>query len=421
MQESEDKRIAYLVEQCMLQKETEEERAELERYSESTIHRDKVERALVDAFEMQKPLVDMNDQQQTQIIEAIAGLDNSVGSSKRLIARITPWIAVAAAVLLFFFWIGNKDNGVSKTPQTVSNEIDSNPIIWSSADSVAISGDNPNNPKPAKGHAILTLTDGYKMDIEKLDEGEVFSRAGLKIEKMERGNLSISFEERTQKNQPSKMNTISTPKGGVYTVRLGDGSEVQLNASSTLRFPSRFKDDERQVYLEGEGFFDIAHDPERRFIVTSGTGDKKQDVTVYGTKFNVMAYGEKNAFVTTLLEGSVKVTAPVQGLETFLTPNEQSVVGADIFVRSKADIMGNLAWKNNLFYFVDVPLEDVMLEVSRWYNVEVRFEGPQLDWHVWAQIARDKPLTEVLEVLAQTNDVQFDLSGKEVLVKRKLN
>lgn len=328
--------------------------------------------------------------------------------------------AIAAVLLLLFIWTSREENSPDVL-QTVGNEIYVDTFLWSSSDTSLPQPPLFNDPKPAKSDAVLTLTDGYKVDIESLSKGKEFIRAGLKIKKMEGNNLSITFEDNKHKDLSSQMNTIKTPKGGLYSITLGDGTNVQMNTASTLKFPSRFIGNHRQVYLDGEAFFDVKHDPERQFIVSSGSGDSKQEIAVYGTKFNVMAYPEKEAYITTLLEGSVKVIAPAQGLETFLIPNEQSKVGSSIFERSKADSMANLAWKNNLFYFSNMPFEDVMLEISRWYNVKVIYKGPHPNSHIWAEMARDKTLTEVLGALAQANDVQFDVKGKEVFVKRKVS
>lgn len=397
----------------MLQSETAEEREELIGYQDSQQHQESIQKALVEAFYMQKPLTDINSGQQEQILAAIRQLD-AKPAIKPLWKRVLPWAAAAILLLCSTPLLFKKDKIENNLAQNVASNIE-----WSSIDTGDLHKPFSKDPKPAEEKAILTLADGHQVDLAVLKEGESFTRGGLKIEKLEQGNLAIVFENTNTELANNKMNSISTPRGGLYWVTLGDGTKVQLNASTTLKFPSRFTGNQREVSLEGEGYFEVSKDRLKQFVVNSGKADRQQQVIVYGTVFNVMAYPEKSHTVTTLLEGSVKVVAGTAKKESFLVPNQQATWGTGNLQVHKADLTANLAWKNKLFYFADEKLENVMLEIARWYDVDVSYKGNAPQISIWGQISREKTLSEVLDILAQTNDIRFDISGKEVMVRMK--
>lgn len=398
----------------MRQQETAEERAELDLLSGDPIYQDAIQKALLDAFYMDKPLSDLADGKQEQILTAIRQLNLTVMAPPRS-RQFWLWTAIAASLLLFLTpYLLKKENTNSIVVKTTRDKVD-----WSSADTVRPEHSIVNSPRPAKEKATLTLADGFEMDLESLKDGQTVSRAGLKIEKLETGNLAIVFENNARDQDDTKVNSIHTPKGGWYWIILGDGTKVQLNASSTLKFPSRFTGNKREVFLEGEGYFEVSKDKLRQFVVTSGTGSKQQQVTVYGTVFNVMAYPEKPHMITTLLEGSVKVKDYTHAKELMLTPHQQAVVSSNGLQVGKADLIANLAWRNKLFYFANTPLDEVMLEISRWYNVDIRYKTTFSQLRVWGQITREKSLFEVLDILAETNDIRFDVKGREVVVSMK--
>lgn len=403
----------------MLQQETPTERAELDFLLRSPIEQAAVQDALLSAFYVDKPLTDLPDTKQAQILAAIKQLDTVPRSAKPIGRRILLWPAVAAACLLLLMTplLLRKEQTRSIAGHDIQQKMD-----WSSGDSFANTrppDTHWHDPKPATEKAILTLSDGFKMNIESLKAGETVKRSGLKIEKLADGDLAIAFENKAGDFDPNKLNTLSTPKGGWYWIVLGDGTKVQLNASSTLTFPSRFAGNTREVYLEGEAYFEVQEDKSSQFIVTSGKGSLRQQVRVYGTVFNVMAYPEKEQAVTTLLSGSVKIINSNHRNGSFLKPQQQAVVSREGLKISPANLTENLAWKNNLFYFADAPIEEVMLEVSRWYDVNIHYTTALPKVKIWGQITREKSLSEVLDILAKTNGIRFDVKGKEVMVSMK--
>ncbi|MGN6417460.1 MAG: FecR family protein, partial [Pseudobacter sp.] len=144
---------------------------------------------------------------------------------------------------------------------------------------------------------------------------------------------------------------------------------------------------------------------------------QEQEIRVLGTHFNVSAYSDEQAAVTTLVEGSVKVILEKSHEEKLLRPGQQAVVKESISV-SQANVDAALAWTNDLFYFTDLPLKDMMRQLSRWYDVEIVYEGelPQIGF--WAQISKKRSLAEVLASIETTNSIHFRIEGKKLTVTK---
>jgi ferric-dicitrate binding protein FerR (iron transport regulator) len=181
---------------------------------------------------------------------------------------------------------------------------------------------------------------------------------------------------------------------------LPDGTMVWLNAFSSLHYPTRFTGATRTIEVTGEAYFEVAADAARPFIVKTG----KEQVTVLGTHFNINAYEDEPAVRTTLLEGAVKVSNGVG--EVALRPGQQAAVREHAAGISVASVNAEdaVAWKNGFFHFDNADIQTVMRQISRWYNVEVRYDGvaPTTEGDFKGEIGRDLTLAQVLKVLEQT-------------------
>ncbi|QNL50469.1 DUF4974 domain-containing protein [Olivibacter sp. SDN3] len=278
---------------------------------------------------------------------------------------------------------------------------------------------------PGDNRAVLVLEDGRKVDLEQAIIGELTQIDGIKAHKTEEGLIVFSageHEDISALKRP-RQNTITTPRGGEFKIKLPDGSIAFLNASSSLSFPSRFSPDERRVELVGEAYFEVAnkrkggqlHPP---FIVHT----VHQEVKVLGTAFNVQAYPDQKANYTTLVNGAVKVStyqSATDRSEQILKPGQQAIVeskGSSISIK-KIDLEEVLAWKDGYFLFTNEPLRGIMEKVSRWYDVEVQYEGDVQDLRFFGIYARTKSLRSLLENIEQTKKIRFDIlsndSGKE--------
>jgi hypothetical protein len=245
---------------------------------------------------------------------------------------------------------------------------------------------------PGKDKAILTLGDGTKVNLSDAKAGQLAKIEGVIISKSNNGQLvyRITGNGGTMNNT----NKIETPAGGQYQVILPDGSTVILNALSSLIFPDRFLGNERRVELTGEAYFKVAKNKEKPFKVTA----RGQEVEVLGTQFNLNSYSDEPNIVTTLEEGSVRVKG-AQGSRV-IAPGQQSLFdnGNDISVR-QANLAEALAWKNGEMVFDDAELPAIMRQVSRWYNIQIRYEGYTKGNRITGSIGRDANLNTLLRIL----------------------
>ncbi len=283
--------------------------------------------------------------------------------------------------------------------------------------------------------AVLTLANGLKIGLDSSETGCVAQQAGVNVLKLDAGKLAynaagrgsnartegVAGMGREKDGQPGipVYNTITTPRGGQYEVVLQDGSKVWLNAASSLRFPVSFDGPDRRVEITGEAYFEIAKDIKRPFTVSAN----HIQVEALGTGFDLNAYTDEEAVRTTLIEGSVRVSAA--SFQAVLRPGEQASVNehgtaADEKAAAAAVKRVNteqvIAWKNGYFEFDDAPVEVIMRQLARWYGLDVRYEG-KVTKRFLATIPRTADIAQVFRVLAYTNAVHFKIEGNRIIVK----
>lgn len=265
---------------------------------------------------------------------------------------------------------------------------------------------------PGSNQAVLTLADGRRIILDGQTHGEVAEQDGVSINKTATGQLIYRSADDEQAGIQDKpiFNTISIPRGGQYQLILPDGSKVFLNAASSLRYPARFSKSDRRVELQGEAYFEIAKNPNKPFIVEV---EPKQEIEVLGTHFNVTAYPDESVVKTTLFEGSVKLSSAKK--ELVLKPGEMGVSnGNGEILLKKADLEAEAAWKDGLFVFNDRNLEEVMLTVARWYDIEVVYSGNIGNKKLWGTVSRYKTIKELLDKIAFTSGLHYKIEGKRV-------
>ena len=219
------------------------------------------------------------------------------------------------------------------------------------------------------------------------------------------------------KPQKGTFNTIHTPKGGQYHAQLPDGSNVWLNAASSIRFPGDFGK-ERRVELTGEAYFEVAVDAHRPFrVMVSRFPDTHAcEITVLGTEFDIDAYAEGPSVKTTLLKGSLKVTAAANRSQ-LLKPGQQALVDKEhhLIVNESPDSVMVLAWREGFFRFRDDSIQDVMNQISRWFDVHVIYSGKTRE-HFSSTLSRKADLYDDLQTLQKTGRVHFEVRGRTVTV-----
>lgn len=270
---------------------------------------------------------------------------------------------------------------------------------------------------PGSNKAILTLSDGSTVALGEEKDGVIRKDKDSEISKLK---TSLVYTRLAGGNKASKTyNTVVIPNGGQYQIQLEDGTKVWLNAASSLRFPVAFTDKDRVVELKGEAYFEVAKNPGRPFKVKSYSAkdDEVMSVEVLGTHFNISAYPDED-FKTTLTEGSVRVSNHAQK-SLVIKPGEQSILNQSSgdMLAKPANLKEVLAWKNGFFIFDHENIESIMRKLSRWYSIEVSYEGKLSNKEFVATISRNENLSEVLKMLALTGTVEFDVKGKKVVVK----
>lgn len=268
---------------------------------------------------------------------------------------------------------------------------------------------------PGKTTAILTLANGKQIKLDEGLKGKIASEEGIAITRSNPGGLT--YRQESAVTGGLAFNTLATPRGGQHQLTLPDGTEVWLNAATTLRFPVNFKGKaSREVELSGEAYFQVAKDSQHPFIVKT----INQRIEVLGTHFNVQAYEDDNEVTSTLLEGKVRVSALHFSANRILSPGEESVLenGRKLLQTSQADIEGNMAWKNGYFIFNNEDFESILKKVSRWYDVEISYEQHIPDFRVGGRVSRSKNLSSVLKALELTGQVHFKVQGRRIIVEK---
>lgn len=255
----------------------------------------------------------------------------------------------------------------------------------------------PDDLAPGGNRAILQLADGTEIVLDERADGTVAKEGRHAIYKQADGELVYRPEASVPDRDAPVFNRLQTPRGGQYHLVLPDGTHVWLNAASTLTYAISGVARERLVQLEGEAYFEVARDPDRPFRVAS----RSQVVEVLGTRFNVNSYPDEPLVRTTLVEGAVKVSGGTGQRPVLLAPGEQAqwTEGNPLAVK-KADIAQAVAWKNGKFNFNHSDVATVMRELSRWYDVEVAFDGEMPDITLSGEVYRNTNASKVLDILA---------------------
>lgn len=272
-----------------------------------------------------------------------------------------------------------------------------------------------NDPQPiivaGKNNAILTLADGSKINLSEAANGLISHTANVDIIKTSSG--SIQYKSQTSSsNKPTAYNTIEAPAGGKWSLTLPDGTQVWLNSSSSITYPTQFSATERKVKIKGEAFFDVAHNKKAPFIVSSG----QQLIRVLGTEFNVEAYEEDAVAKTTLLKGAVAIESGNKTVK--LVPGEQAKWNGKEIIKEVVDTEAAIAWKEGYFKFNE-NIESILTKISRWYNVEIIYlSKPDPATTFSGKIARDRNLNSVLKMLEYDGNIHFQIQGRRVIVKK---
>ena len=268
---------------------------------------------------------------------------------------------------------------------------------------------------PGGTRAELVLPSGEVVDL--VAKSGVISRGENTVINNEGKTLSYKSIGNQAPMDSLRYNEVIVPKGGEYQLVLSDGTLVYLNSMTKIRFPERFSEKCREGEVCGEAFFEVAENKRVPFVVKTDA----YEITVLGTKFNVTAYADEQVATTTLVEGAVSISGKCIGEAKALRPNEQFVldrVSGSVEIKN-VDVNYYTAWKDGMFRFRDVRLEEIMHVVERWYDMTVVYEDESVrDLHFGFNMSRLETIEPLLNIFELNGKIKITKEGKVLKIKR---
>lgn len=379
-------RIAYLVAGHIRGGLTDDELAELEAWLNESEHNRQLFTSLVDEATRAETMDDFESADTESYLEkskAALRLEN-----RRRTMRLLPYgIAIAAAACAIWFFMRP---GTELEPQ--------NPKLEPLASQEDI--------LPGVEQAILTLAEGREVRL-----GDIKGDSVLGAATVHGGSAELEYTSATEDAQ-EQWHLLSIPRKGFFKLRLSDGTQVWLNAESSIRYPAKFTGKERRVELSGEAYFEIVHNEARPFVVQIA-GMEIHDL---GTAFNVNGYSDEPVVTTSLVHGRVELLQP-GGQKAMLKPGQEAQWGGQRFVVKAFDTTMVAPWKKGEFKFSNTPLETILRQVARWYDAEIVYEQVPKVW-LNGTISRDVPVSKLLSLLSKTGEAQFRIEGQKIIVSK---
>lgn len=264
-----------------------------------------------------------------------------------------------------------------------------------------------------KAKVQLVLSNGEEINLS--GQREMVSRDGnVHIEK-EANELSYVKQDSAHENEV-RYNTLIVPRGGDFKVCLSDGTVIWLNSCTRLRYPTAFEGKMREVFLEGEAYFEVAKNAEMPFVVRTDN----VSVCVLGTSFNVSAYEDDRNVTTTLASGSVEVLMP-QG-KRVISPDEQLIFNRQdgSFKCREVDASMYSAWKDGMFVFENETLERIMSRLQMWYDVEVFYSSDAAkNYRFTGDLRRYEDFSRIVRMIEEVAGVSIQINGNCIVIGTK--
>jgi ferric-dicitrate binding protein FerR (iron transport regulator) len=398
-----DSRLSYLFKKYTENSCTTEERNEFFQMVKQEENTPELNSLIGNAVNVAEAEHGINQEKADELFGRILNITPGNGATTMFLSKKNKkvWWAAAAIVILILgssvYYILNKKT----MPQVVQNK----PVHKQLKNDVA----------PGYKGAVLTLSNGQQIFLDSAGNGMLAAQGSTNILKQ---NGKIVYNKQNISKSEVLYNTMATPRGRQYSLVLADGSKVWLNAASSITFPTAFTGNERRVQITGEAYFEVAKDPTKPFTVSISSSSAKLDeaeVKVLGTHFNIKAYDDEPDIKTTLLEGAVRITK--QNVDALLKPGQEVILDDHgDFKVAKANVEEAVAWKDGLFEFNNADIKSIMRQLSRWYDVEVVYQGHVADKSFSGVISQNTNLSNVLKMLQLTKTVHFKIEGTKVIV-----
>ena len=262
-----------------------------------------------------------------------------------------------------------------------------------------------------QANVTLILASGERVDVGHRTD-RMIREAGSVIRS---DSALLVYEEHSidTLSEETVYNELVVPKCGEYKLRLSDGSLIVLNSESKLRYPVNFNGDTREVFLSGEAYFEVAKHPGKSFVVHTDHAD----VQVLGTWFNVSAYPDEENTEVTLLNGSVQVGREEE--QAILLPGQQFLLNNRTSEKTIRDVDTSVyvAWTRGLFRFDAMPLEQLMLKLSRWIPVTYTFKDEAIKKiRFTGGFRKYDDVDHTLKMLEVIINISFNRKGQELII-----
>ncbi len=276
----------------------------------------------------------------------------------------------------------------------------------------------PDKIEPISNKARLITSTGEVVSLEDERTQQINDLSGVTISND--SMVGLKYHGSVEKtNTMDVYNTLITPTGGEYKLELADGTQVWLNCDSELKYPVAFDGDTRLVFLRGEAFFDVSK-REEPFIVQV----QDLNIEVLGTRFNISAYPDDNSFQTTLTKGSLKVIRTDSmsiGRSVVLQPGQQANFDKSLRELQQLDVDTILytGWIDGYFRFQNKPLDEVMKNIARWYDIEVVYDGDiNRSKRLSGRLYRMDDYTVITSMIGRIAGTKIDTEGKQVTISK---
>ncbi|MBO9572174.1 MAG: FecR family protein [Chitinophagaceae bacterium] len=450
-------RLQYLFQQYAARAHNAEEKEELFALISMPEHEGDVMQLIAETWNTEFPVYQQNANKAEEIFKYIVAQENKKTSDSvihriPILSKDEPlpssdidhrnptrvfmlrWLKYAAAILIIA-GLGTYLWNNSKQTKTSSN---SNKPLVAAFEKIL----------PGKEKALLTLADGSIIELDSAANGQLTTQGNSRVIKKDGiitysetvknegviaysegqpipshgGVVSPNGETGVGSVQRPATNTMSTPRGGQYQLTLPDNTKVWLNASSSITYPVVFNEKTRTVSITGEAYFQITANARQPFIVKT----KSEEITVLGTEFNVNSYNDEPISKTSLVSGSVRVSinppVDLRSPQTSATPFSKgggyTLRPGQAFSNGKittTNISNDIAWKNGYFSFTDADIKTVMRQLSRWYDIDVKYSGAIPTDEFNGKIGRDLTLSQVLKILSKTR-INYRIENKTIIV-----
>lgn len=381
-----------LLEKYLADSISESEKAQLFQMFQSRAYESELEQIIDTAF-IEGNIKGLSDPDRAKVLFDKIVEQGQVSRKPFFISRKLRYAAVAAAILLLLSVAVYQFRITDRIPATT-----------------AATGKPDGEIVPGSDKAMLTLADGSIVILDSIGTRAMW-QGGTNIRQY-RGQLKYLQQE---SETSSSYNTLTTPRGGQFRLTLPDGSEIWLNAASSITYPTAFTGNRRKVMISGEVYLEIVKNENMPFEVIV---NNEIEITVLGTRFNINAYKDEPSISMTLLEGAIKVSRANNDQLLMPLQQEQLLPDGTFKIISDVDTTSIVAWKNGQFSFNDADIPAVMRQINRWYDADVVYKSSEVSQHFMGAIPRSVPVSKLLTMLELTGQLHFKVEGKKIIVTR---